>query len=288
MTRAIPALLAAELASAAPDVGECLILEARDGKRIGFTTRDKPQVIDLGLGAGNETCSKGMVLSALTLAAGLDASHCEVTGPLGPDITEAEVLGGKWTDAKAWLVQVSPGQSGFAPLLAGKVREAHAADLKFTFEIRNQADALNQQVGKVLSPFCDARLGDSRCGYALVPVAATVSAVTDAMRFSISYSGTYADDHFNLGHVLFLTGALAGVESMNLFDFTSSGAGAGSVVLWEPLPRAPEVGDTLEIAVGCPKVRPACIEFHGDARPFRGHPDQPGTEQLLRYPNQGA
>ena len=288
MSRPTPAPLAAELASATPFTGECLIVAARDGTRLGFTTLDQVQAVDLMLGAGEEVCSRGMMLSSLVLAAGLDASHFEVSGPLGPAITEAQVLGGKWTDAQAWLVQVSPNASGFAPLLAGKVREAHAEDLRWRFEVRGHADALNQELGKVRSPYCDAELGDARCGFALVPVAATVTAVVDAMRFSVGYLGTFADDHFNLGSIAFTSGALDGVESKNLFDFTSGGANAGSLVLWDPLPQAPQVGDTLELKVGCPKTRLACIDFHGDARPFRGLPDQPGSEQLLRYPAPGG
>lgn len=288
MSRPIAAPLLAELETTAPLIGECLILAARDGTRAGFTTLDSAQTVNLGLGAGEEICAAGMNLSAITLAAGLDASFAELQGPLGPVLTEAAVADGKWDDADAWLVQVAPGFDGFVPLLAGKVREARVEEPRFVLEIRNQADALNQTLGKVFTPFCDAELGDARCTFDLVPVAATVTAVTDALRFSVSYSGTFADDYFNLGKVGFLTGELAGIISDNLFDFTSDGAGVGSIVLWEPLIQAPEVGDTLDLSVGCPKTRAACKTFHGDARPFRGHPDMPGTEQLLRYPNPGG
>ncbi|MCT2398533.1 DUF2163 domain-containing protein [Novosphingobium mangrovi (ex Huang et al. 2023)] len=279
-----PAVLTA-LSSGTPFAAECVIMAARDGTRAGFTTLDEPVYIDLSLGAGTDTCDADMVLSALTLSEGLDASFFEMQGPLGPVLTGPEVDGGKWNDADAWLVAVSPGIAGFVPLMSGKVREARSEDLRFVLEIRNQGDLLNQDLGKVLTPYCDADLGDARCGYALVPVAATVTAVTDAMRFSIGYSGTFADDHFNLGKIEFTGGVLDGVVAKNLFDFTSGGVGAGAVVLWEPLPALPQVGDPLEIAIGCAKTRSACRAFHGDTRPFRGFPDQPGTEQLLQYPD---
>lgn len=294
MARSIPAPLAAELATAAPFVGECLVLAARDGTRAGFTTLDVAQTVDLGLGAGAETCSAGMTLSAITLSAGLDASFAEVSGPLGPVLTQAAVDGGKWDGAQAWLVQVAPGFAGFAPLLAGRVREARCEDLRFAIEIRNQADALNQSRFRQLTPYCSADFGDAECQYPVVPVIATVSAVTDAMRFAVTLSGTFATGFFNRGKARFTSGALAGVTAENLFAWTSGGAGAGSVVLFEPLAQAPGVGDALELSQGCAKIRrsvdpavPTCLGYANVVN-FRGFPDVPGSDQVLRYPNPGG
>lgn len=294
MTRPTPAPLATVLAGSAPLVGECLILAAKDGTRAGFTTLDTAQSVDLGLGAGAESCASGMVLSAVTLSVGLDASFAEVSGPLGPVLTPAAVDGGKWDDADAWLVQVSPGTAGFAPLLRGKVREARSEDLRFVLEVRNQADALNQSRFRQLTPFCTADFGDAECGYPVVPVAATVTAVTDAMRFSVSLSGTFANGFFNRGKATFTSGALNGVVADNVFAWTSGGAGAGSLVLFEPLAQAPGVGDTLELRQGCAKIRksgdpavPTCLGY-ANVLNFRGYPDVPGSDQVLRYPNPGG
>lgn len=282
MTRVVPAPLLTHLTGTVAFAAECLIIVAKDGERARFTTTDEPVNVDLGLGAGSESCVDSMTLSALTLSAGLDASFAEVTGPLGPVLTRSEVEGGRWDDAEAWLVRVSPGISGFAPMLAGKVREARVTGNRFSLEIRNQADALNQPIGRLISPYCNADLGDARCGFVLVPLAATITAVTDAMRFSVSFSGTFANDYFNLGTVTFLTGDLDGTTPVEVFDWVSGGAGAGSMTLFEPLVKAPLVGDTLELRRGCPKTRAACRDLFSNAINFRGEPEVPGSDQVLK------
>lgn len=285
MTRTIPSALKAELESIAPFAAECLVLQARDGTRVRFTTLDVPISIDLGDGV--EECSDGMTVAAITLAAGLDASFAEVGGPLGPVLTRAGIEGGKWDDAQAWLVRVSPLETGYAPILYGRVREARVEGWRWALEIRNAADALNQELGTEISPYCRVKFGSAKCGYVRTAVPATVSAVTDAMRFSVTLSGTFATGHFNLGDATFTGGALDGVTSENIFSWTSGGAGSGSLVLWQPLPEAPLAGDTLDLFVGCAKTRLACMGY-GNMVNFRGEPDVPGSDQVLKYQVPGA
>lgn len=285
MTRPIPPGLASAFAQVSVVAGECLVLVARDGTTVGFTSIDEAQLIDLSGDGGpaDVTCDQGMVLSAITLAAGLDASFAEIHGPLGPVVTEPAVNGGKWDGADAWLVRVSPGVAGFSPILRGLVGEARVEGPRFVFEIRNQADKLNQQIGRTITGYCDAEFGDARCGYAVPAVSATITAVTDAMRFTVSFSGSYADGYFDQGKVTFTGGALSGVISDNLVSWTAGGA----IELFEPLSAAPEVGDALEIKQGCARTRLACMAYDNIAN-FRGFPDVPGSDQVLRYPNPGS
>lgn len=289
MARVMPAPVQTALTSHPRCGAECLILQATDGTVAGFTTLDVPIEIDLTADGGPDPveCDESMNLSAIMLAVGLDASFAEVEGAIGGQIARVQVQGGKWDDALAWLVKVSPGVSGYAPLLHGRVREARDEDDRFVLQIRNQADNLNQSLEQTVTAFCRWTFGDpDTCGFDLEAEAlpCTVTAVTDAMRFSVSYAGTFANDHFNRGKARFTSGALDGVVSDQVFDFVSGGAGAGSVVLWEPLPEPPLVGDTLDLLRGCPKTRPACMTFHGNARPFGGEPDAPGRDVFL-YPN---
>jgi len=289
--RDIPAPLLAVL-TGSPLTGECVVLRARNGMLAGFTTLTRAQSIDLSAddGPGPVSCEHGMVLSAITLAAGLEASFAELQGPLGPIITRAAVEGGAWADAEAWLIEVSPGTSGYAPLLAGKVREARVEDPRFVFEIRSAGDAFNQALEQLITPYCRLRFGSARCGATPVTRSGTVTAVTDAMRFAISYTGgDQADDFFNVGEVEFTSGDLNGVISENLFKWDATGAGTASLVLMQPLPAAPAVGVTLTVRQGCPKTRAACKarQPDGDAAPFEGFPDVPGEDVLL-YPNLGG
>lgn len=288
MARVIPSGLQTAL-EGAPLAGECLVLVARDGTTVGLTTCVRPVTLDLSAddGPASVTCESGLTLSAVTLAVGLDASNAEAQGPLdwplvGP-ITRAGVEGGAWSRAEAWLVRVSPGETGHAPVLRGLVADARVEDPRWVFQIRNQADALNQNLEILINGYCRWRFGSAECGATPVELAATVSAVTDAMRFAMTFSGTVANDFFNLGEAEFTSGDLDGVISERLFDFTG-GTGSGSVVLREPLSAAPTVGDTLILRQGCELTRLACIAHQGDAVQFGGFPDVPGSDALT-YPD---
>lgn len=284
MTRSVPAPLLAEMQADDGFIVECLLLVARDGTRAALTTNVDALSIDLGVDDhGADEFASGMTVSALTAATGLDAGHAEVRGAIDDQFPLAAMLGGKWTGARAWLVLVSPGIDGYAPLMAGRVRDVTPTEEDWVMEIRGHADAFNQVIGDLITPYCKAELGDARCSYNLVPVAATVTGVVDAMRFTVSFSGTFADDHFNLGKVEWLTGELAGTESLQIFNFISGGAGLGAVEMFEPLVALPQVGDTLNLLIGCPKTRAACRDLFDNVLNFRdGYPETPGTPTLLR------
>lgn len=280
MSRVIPGPVLAALKATEADTASCLMIEAVDGERFGFTTGVDPVSVDLALGAGAEVYAAGFSISSLVMVLGLDASHSEVSGPVDDIFTRAEVHGGRFENAKFWMVETVAGLTGFAPLLAGTVRETRVEGDAWIFELRSEADRYNQEIGDVLTPYCRADLGDARCGFALPTIAATVTAVTDAMRFTVSFSGIYANDYFNLGTTEFLTGGLAGTSRMEIFDWTSGGA----LVMFEPLSQAPLVGDTLNLRRGCDKTVATCVTIQGDAINFRGEPDVPGTEQALKAP----
>lgn len=291
MTRTISAPVLAALTASPRKGAECLVLEARDGTRVGFTTWNRALSLDLGLGDGAETMSPGMTLSEVTLSVGFDASNFEVSGPLAGDLARAKVLGGKWRKARAWLVRVSPGTSGYAPLLAGRVAEARVEGRRWVFEVRNAADAFNQSIGRVLSPLCSAAFGDAQCTVAKTAVPCTVTAVADDFRFTVNLVGAYADDYFARGTVGFLTGELGGTDEVTVWGFDGA---TGAVELLEPMVAAPEIGDTLNLFRGCSKLLkstdaslPTCLTY-GNVVNFRGHPEVPSSRVYQRVSAPGA
>lgn len=282
MTRPISGGLAAYLAGTEVVAGDCLMVQRRDGTRVAFCSLDVAIVADLG--EGDETYDAGMTVTALTLAAGLDASSVECRGPIGPVVTRIALLGGAWDDAEAWFFRASPEVDGIAPLLHGRIREATEDGEEFVFQLRDEADRFNQTIGSLITPYCDADFGDARCTKVVDPVDATITAVTDAMRFTVSFSGSYADGFFNLGLANFLTGALAGDSAIEVFAWTS----AGAITLFEPLSAAPAIGDTLTLKPGCSKLRsaddpavPTCMSY-ANILNFRGFTEVPGSDQVLK------
>lgn len=271
-----------------------LLMELRNGETIGVTDHDEPITYNLteaGLGSVAYSVGTGIAPSDVVLTIGLDASNFEVTGPVGGLVTRPMLTGGKFDRATVWLFQLNwvlPG-AGKIPLTKGNVTEVRIEGGRFIFQVRSEQDKLNQVIGRLITPYCDADFGDARCGVTPESIVGTVSAVTSVQQFTVTFAGAYADDYFNFGKVEPLTGDLVGIPPVEIFDWTS----AGVVTLFTELPAVPTIGDTFTIKRGCSKLWksadasiPTCVSYD-NAINFRGFPFMPGSDQILRYPVPG-
>jgi uncharacterized phage protein (TIGR02218 family) len=270
-----------------------LLLDLADGTSVGITDHDSDLVFDIGDGAKTYQSDTGIFTSNVALSCGLDADNYEVTGPVNDDFTIAGLLGGKFNNARARLFQVNwrDLSAGAIKLMAGDVREARIEGGKFTLEIRSDIDRYNQTVGRVITNQCWKDFADGvNCTATATEITGTVTAVNDAMHFIVSFSGSYADDFFNMGTVIGLTGVNAGT-TVEIEDWTSLGA----IVLFSPLAEEPAIGDTFTVRNGCSKLRlssvvgvPTCKTYNNVVQ-FGGYPEVPGSDQVLKtaFPGQG-
>lgn len=290
--RTLTAGMSGHLSGTAHTRCKMLLLDLNDGTSIGITDHDKDLNFDIGDGLVTYRADTGILASDVALSIGLDADNYEVRGPITDDvITLAGLLGGRYNRARARLFEVNWKAlgSGAIKILAGNVSQARPEGGEFVFEIRSDADRFNQVVGRIITNTCDADFGDARCGATPTSVVGTVSAVTSAMVFGVAYVGSYANNFFNLGTVTGLTGANAGTV-MEIVDWSEP----GGIELFNPLAVIPEIGDTFEIKDGCSKARmnsdptvPTCMS-HDNIINFRGFPEIPGSDQILRMPIPGA
>lgn len=261
-----------------------LLLDLGDGTSIGITDHDKPIDFDIGDGVVTYDAATGILPSDVALSIGLDADNYEVTGPIGETVTLEAIAGGRFNRARARLFQVNWNNPVDAlKIMAGSVSEARVEGGRFTLEIRSDADRFNQVVGETITNNCKADFGDARCGVTPESIVGTVTG-GNAFAFTVSFTGTYADDYFNMGKVTPLTGANAGGRKMEVLDWTS----AGVVTLFAPLAADPEIGDTFKIETGCSKARLSddptvrTCKFYNNVVNFRGYPEVPGSDQVLR------
>jgi uncharacterized phage protein (TIGR02218 family) len=271
--------MATHLASHSHSRCDMLLLDLRDGTSFGVTSNSRDVDFDIGDGTITYSSGTGILTSNVSASCGLDADNYEVTGPLSDLVTKEAVLGGRYNRARARLFEVNwkDLSAGAIKILAGYVSEARIEGGKFVFEIRSDVDFYNQMVGRVITNMCDADFGDGiRCHGTPTSVVGTVTAVTDAMRFTVSFTGSYANDFFNKGTVQFLTGAMAGTDKIEIEDWTS----AGAITLFAPAVENPAIGDTLTIKDGCGKTRDDCMA-HGQILNFRGYPEVPGRKALM-------
>lgn len=290
MSRTLTSAMTSHLAGRSHTRCNMLLLVLRDGTSIGVTDHDKDISYDI-LGDGSVTyeAGTGILTSDVSLQAGLDADNYEVTGPIKDDgdFTLERIQGGRFNRARAYLFQINwrNTSAGAIKLLAGNVSEARIEGGKFIFEIRSDSDRFNQVVGRLITNNCDADFADQvRCFATATEVVGTVDSVTDAMNFTVTFAGSYADDFFNFGTVEFLTGQLAGTAPVEIHDWIA----AGGIELFVPLVEEPAIGDTLTIRDGCMKSRQACMD-HDAIEWFRGFPEVPGSDQIFRptIPGQG-
>lgn len=283
--RTVGSTLAAHLATGATTLCAMVRLDLVDGSVLAFTDHDRALSFDLGDGAVEYLPDSGVRISDIALSSGFDADDVELVGPIGETVTRVAVRGGRFDDAtvRIFLVNWADLTQGAIRLLSGTVVQAAEEGPRFKLTAHSQASKFAQEVGTTISAYCRADFGDARCGYTVTPLSATVTAVTDARQFTVSFSGSYANDYFNRGTVTFTGGALNGCRPVEVFDWTSLGA----VTLWTALPEAPEIGDTLELRQGCGKTRPDCLAYDNVIN-FRGFPDVPGSDQVLKYPSGGG
>lgn len=284
--RTLSAGLTGHLATRSHTRCTMLRLDLRDGTSVGITDHNRDLAFDLGDGSITYQARTGIFASDVSLTASLDADNYEITGPIGETVTLEAILGGRFNRARARLFQVNHRNlsSGAIKLLIGSVSEVRPQGGKFVLEIRSDVDRFNQTVGRTIANNCDADHGDARCGRTPESVVGTVTAVTDAMRFTVSFSGSYANGYYDEGTVNFLTGDLAGTSPVEIFSWTA----AGAINLFVPLAEAPAIGDTMTIKRGCGKARTDCMA-RSNILNFRGFPEVPGSDQVLRatIPGQG-
>lgn len=305
MSRTLSANLATHIAGRAHTRATMLRLDLVDGTVLAVTNHDQDIAFNLGDGSAIYSASTGVLPSDLSLSTGFGADEIEISGPLRepseasppePNIvTRSAVLGGRFDDAVARFFEVDWTTLADGPirLMRGYVVNTEAPGGEFKFTVHTEMSKFAQQIGRTITGYCDADFGDARCGYTPDEISVTVTGVTDERVFAVDISGfspAYADDYWNRGTAIFLTGALAGIRPVEIFDSSA----AGNIALWMPLPEPPEIGDTLTLRQGCydvatntSKTRPACMAFDNIVN-FRGFPDVPGSDQVLRYPNPGG
>lgn len=285
MSRTLSAGLTAHVATRAHTRCRMIAIVPQIGDAFGLTDSDKDRDFTLSeVGALTYQSGTGIYSSDIALSCGLDANNFEIRGPLKSDgpISKTQVLGGVFNYAEVYLFEVNWKSlaDGAIKLLPGNVLEARIEGGEFVFEIRDQFDKYNQPIGRVITNQCDADFGDARCSATPVSGTGTVTAATTGLQMTVS-GVVAANDFYNKGTVIGLTGDNAGVV-MEIEDWTSSGV----ITLFAPLPVVPTIGDTFTVRQGCGKSRADCMD-RSNIINFRGYPEVPGSDQVLRMPIPG-
>jgi uncharacterized phage protein (TIGR02218 family) len=285
--RAVPAGLQAHLDSGVTTLCWCWKVERADSVVFGFTDHDRPLVL---AGVTYEPDS-GFAASELRGETTLSVDAQDAEGVLSSNrITETDILDGRWDNAKIEVRRVNWADVAQNVLMRrgniGQVRRGKAA---FVAEVRSLAHVLNQTVGRTYQYYCDAALGDGRCGVNLESATykgtGAVATVTADRRFTASGLTGFVAGWFELGYVEWTSGINAGRKSE--ISRHSKVSGVVTVELFEAPVRAIGIGDGFVIRAGCDKQFKTCKAKFSNSVTFRGFPHMPGDDTIMRYPNKG-
>ncbi len=264
----------------------CWRISRADGVALGFTDHDRALSFD---GTAFEPES-GFAASEIRAGSDLAVDAQDATGVLTSDrITETDILDGRWDNAAVELWRVNWADTSQRVLLRrGAVGQIRRGRMAFVAEVRSLAHVLGQTVGRTFQAGCDARLGDARCGIDLEnAIYKGMGVVTDLLRdraFMASGLSGFGAGWFTSGTLTWTDGANAG-RITEVLAHGLDGSIATLTLLEAPV-RAIAAGDGFIARAGCDKRITTCSAKFANTANFRGFPNIPGQDAVLRYASQ--
>lgn len=264
----------------------CWRISRSDGVALGFTDHDRALSFD---GTMFEPES-GFAASEIRAGSDLAVDAQDATGVLTSDrITETDILDGRWDNAAVELWRVNWADTSQRVLLRrGAVGQIRRGRMAFVAEVRSLAHVLGQTVGRTFQAGCDARLGDARCGFDLENgIYKGTGLVTDVLRdraFMATGLSGFDAGWFSSGTLTWTSGANAG-RVTEVLAHGLDGSIATLTLLEAPVRTIAE-GDGFIARAGCNKRIATCSTKFANVANFRGFPNIPGQDAVLRYASQ--
>ncbi len=277
--RTLNAGLRAHLDTGTTTLCHCWRLETAAGAVMGFTDHDRDLVVD---GVSYEA-QAGFDASEIESSLGLSVDNLDAAGALSSERLSAERLrAGDFDAAKVEVWRVNWADVAQRLLLRkGHLGEVSHGGLGFTAEVRGLAHVLNQAKGRVFQFGCDANLGDGRCGANVAGVAASVVAVAENRRLTVSGIASFDDGWLARGRLEWTSGANAARVAEIKFHR------GVSLELWLEPGSAVAPGDGFIVRPGCDKQFSTCKAKFGNGVNYRGFANMPGDDFVLSYATRG-
>lgn len=215
------------------------------------------------------------------------ANHIELFGIFDSIVTEENLQGGKWRNAKVVFEYIaydpatgaaSATVTGSIKKIKGQVGKVTINNGTFTAELRSLSDLLHQDIGDLTSPL-DRNRSPEDLGVAMGPFtfARTVTAVADRRNFTVG-GAAQVNDYFKYGRAEWVTGGNTG-RKMEIK------VSVGNVIeLQLPMLSTIAIDDTLNLIAGYDSTREQCRDKFAAIEEFDGEPDLPGLRAIIEYP----
>lgn len=281
MSKVIPIALAAHYASGGTSLARLWKVTRTDGQVFGFTDHDD----DISFGGVLYRAATAFDGSAIAGKDDMSVENLEVLGVLSDQGIQAEdIEAGRWDGAAVEYLQVNWADTsmGAEVLRVGVIGEIQRKRGQYTAELRGLLQFLQSNIGGIVTPSCDADLGDARCKVDLdgspgFHVAGTVLSVSSRRLFTVSDLGK-PEGWFDGGEITFATGENAGIR----MEVKQHSSGSPQTIETQlPLPSLPEVGDQFTVVPGCDKTKATCIAKFANVVNFRGFSFVPGPDDAF-------
>jgi uncharacterized phage protein (TIGR02218 family) len=208
------------------------------------------------------------------------ANNAELFGVFDDVISEDEIQGGKWKNAKIVfdIVNYLDLTMGSGKRLKGQAGKFDINNETFTVEFRSLSDLLTQEIGELTSPI-DRNRRPEDLGVAMGPFthARSVTAVVDRRNFTVDGTAQ-ANDYFRYGRAEFTSGANNGLK----MEIKSS---TGNVIeLQLPIRSDIAIGNNVTLIAGYDGSREQARDKFAAMVAFNGEPDLPGVRSIISYP----
>lgn len=247
-----------------------------DATVFGFTDCSR----DITYSGTDYLAATGHTPSSIKTTSTLGVDNLEVASVLDSStITEADIQAGLWDFAQVeiMLVNYLSLADGHMMLRKGWFGNVKTGRNNFIAELRGMMQPLQQTIGRVYTPACDAVLGDARCGVTLgsYTVTGAVTTATSARVFTDT-ARTEADGYFDGGLITWTSG---NNDTYQMEVKTSTAAGV--ITLQQEMPNATVIGDTYSLSAGCDKLLATCKTKFSNVVNFRGFPHVPGQDKMV-------
>lgn len=138
------------------------LLTRTDGVKKGYTSHDQGFTLE-GVYYSPTNSFSG---SASVSKNNLSVDNMTVLALVGDDITDADLRGGVYDNAKVQLFWVRPDKPewGKMDIQGGTLGEIKIKGAQYEAELRSASQKLQQPFGRIYTTECDTTLGSSRCG----------------------------------------------------------------------------------------------------------------------------
>jgi uncharacterized phage protein (TIGR02218 family) len=202
-------------------------------------------------------------------------------------VTNEDIMAELYDNAyvEIFMIDYTDLSKGHLTLKTGYLGNITKGKDTFTAETRGLTQKLSQSFVSVYSPTCRARLGDGKCkidlggsvtiddvSYNLISTG-IVQSITDN-RIIYDNTRTEPNSFFSFGYITFTSGKNKN-QKMEIKTYQDK-----TILLFLPMNKKINVGDTYTITVGCDKYFNTCINKFSNAVNFRGEPHIPGRDKI--------